>query len=173
MTMKRFDGLRAVSVIFVILTYIEIYGIAANAGVLSDTLAPIISGTTGVQIFFVLSGFLITSLLIHKHSAFGSISLKNFYIRRASDLAALFSVPRTHAFDRPIRVGCREHAFLYLCSLLEHQLHRARILFLGPRANLVAFSWRAFLHPLACGSFLPLPLQLSPGDDPPWNRCCR
>ena len=37
----------------------------------------------GVDIFFVLSGFLITNILIAEHESTGSISLKNFYGRRA------------------------------------------------------------------------------------------
>ena len=37
----------------------------------------------GVRVFFVISGFLITTLLINEHDRTGSISLKQFYIRRA------------------------------------------------------------------------------------------
>lgn len=39
-------------------------------------------GFIGVDIFFVLSGFLITSLLIKEHDSKGSINIKNFYMRR-------------------------------------------------------------------------------------------
>lgn len=39
-------------------------------------------GYFGVDIFFVLSGFLITSLLLEEWSRQGSISLKDFYVRR-------------------------------------------------------------------------------------------
>jgi peptidoglycan/LPS O-acetylase OafA/YrhL len=39
-------------------------------------------GHIGVDIFFVLSGFLITTLLIQEFDESGSISLSNFYIRR-------------------------------------------------------------------------------------------
>ncbi len=37
----------------------------------------------GVDIFFVLSGFLITNILVAEHESTGTISLKNFYGRRA------------------------------------------------------------------------------------------
>lgn len=39
-------------------------------------------GTLGVYIFFVLSGFLITSLLMRESERLQSVSLKNFYTRR-------------------------------------------------------------------------------------------
>ena len=41
------------------------------------------SGGVGVDVFFVLSGFLITTLLIEEHACSGSISLRQFYARRA------------------------------------------------------------------------------------------
>src|SRR5688572_27719220 len=37
----------------------------------------------GVTLFFVLSGFLITLLLMREREATGSVSLRSFYIRRA------------------------------------------------------------------------------------------
>jgi len=39
-------------------------------------------GGVGVDIFFVLSGFLITALLVREYDKYGSIILKNFYMRR-------------------------------------------------------------------------------------------
>ena len=39
-------------------------------------------GELGVSIFFVISGFLITTLLIRTEDAQGRVSLKNFYLRR-------------------------------------------------------------------------------------------
>lgn len=44
-------------------------------------------GFIGVDIFFVLSGFLITMLLIKEYEAEGQISLRQFYFRRALRLA--------------------------------------------------------------------------------------
>jgi peptidoglycan/LPS O-acetylase OafA/YrhL len=67
------DGLRALSLLLVV---------AGHA----RTTSPIryyCNGGLGVGIFFVLSGFLITILLLREELAFGSISLGAFYIRRA------------------------------------------------------------------------------------------
>ena len=41
------------------------------------------NGDLGVSIFFVISGFLITSLLLREHNETGEISPKHFYLRRA------------------------------------------------------------------------------------------
>ncbi len=49
---------------------------------LERILEVISNGGTGVSIFFVLSGFLITFLLITEYETHHHISLKNFYIRR-------------------------------------------------------------------------------------------
>jgi peptidoglycan/LPS O-acetylase OafA/YrhL len=43
-------------------------------------------GTLGVDLFFVLSGFLITTLLLDEHRATGRIGLSAFYLRRARRL---------------------------------------------------------------------------------------
>jgi peptidoglycan/LPS O-acetylase OafA/YrhL len=41
-----------------------------------------LNGEYGVEIFFVLSGYLITSILIHEYDAMGKIDVKAFYCRR-------------------------------------------------------------------------------------------
>jgi peptidoglycan/LPS O-acetylase OafA/YrhL len=43
-------------------------------------------GLFGVDVFFVLSGFLITALLLQEHKGTGFVSFKNFYLRRACRL---------------------------------------------------------------------------------------
>jgi peptidoglycan/LPS O-acetylase OafA/YrhL len=40
-------------------------------------------GALGVHVFFVLSGYLITNLLLQEHERSGTINLSNFYVRRA------------------------------------------------------------------------------------------
>jgi peptidoglycan/LPS O-acetylase OafA/YrhL len=64
------DGLRAFAIIAVMLSHFE-----------SNKLFP--AGGIGVDLFFVLSGFLITTLLLQEWGARGDISLKRFYQRRA------------------------------------------------------------------------------------------
>jgi len=68
-TWRRADiqGLRAIAVLSVI---------AQHAGL------PIPGGFTGVDVFFVISGFVITEMLLRERKTRNRISLKNFYLRR-------------------------------------------------------------------------------------------
>jgi peptidoglycan/LPS O-acetylase OafA/YrhL len=51
------------------------------------------AGTLGVDLFFVLSGFLITTLLLEEHAQSGRIGIRAFYVRRARRLLpALFAL---------------------------------------------------------------------------------
>lgn len=73
------DGLRGLAVIAVMLYHF--FRPTFNGGFL------------GVDIFFVLSGFLITSLLIRERATTGRVSLKNFWLRRIKRiLPAAFTV---------------------------------------------------------------------------------
>ncbi|MGA3154929.1 MAG: acyltransferase family protein [Streptosporangiaceae bacterium] len=75
--MPGLDGLRAVAVLAVI-AYHEQFGWAPG-------------GLLGVGVFFTLSGYLITGLLLGQWSAHGRINLGDFWIRRARRLLpALF-----------------------------------------------------------------------------------
>lgn len=48
------------------------------------------NGWIGVDLFFVLSSYLITTLLLKEHAAIGSINIKHFYIRRALRIWPLY-----------------------------------------------------------------------------------
>jgi peptidoglycan/LPS O-acetylase OafA/YrhL len=67
------DGLRGIAIIAVMLFHAESLWFKG--------------GFIGVDIFFVLSGFLITSILIQEFDEAGTINLKNFYMRRILRLA--------------------------------------------------------------------------------------
>lgn len=70
------DGLRAISITLVLLSHL------VQLGHIPQTVLGSY-GKLGVHVFFVLSGFLITSLLLQEHQRTGTISLPNFYLRRA------------------------------------------------------------------------------------------
>ena len=48
------------------------------------------AGASGVGLFFVLSGFLITTLLLREESATGGINLRDFYVRRTLRIFPLY-----------------------------------------------------------------------------------
>lgn len=69
------DGLRAISILLVICGHL-VWRHHGPAWISAYD-------NTGVRIFFVISGYLITTLLLKEETQTGSISLREFYIRRA------------------------------------------------------------------------------------------
>ncbi len=70
------DGVRAIAVLAVFLFHVDVLR----------------AGYLGVDVFFVLSGFLITGLLLVEHDQRGAISIGAFYLRRAYRLLPAFYV---------------------------------------------------------------------------------
>ena len=80
------NGLRAISLVFVILLHEQVNrhifdGINRNKFLYLITNF-LCTGLLGVHVFFVISGFLITSLLLQEERQNKTVSLKNFYMRR-------------------------------------------------------------------------------------------
>ena len=76
------DGLRAISISAVLLGHMSgtrNFPVSLNQLVHNPAVDV---ANLGVRVFFVISGFLITGLLIKEEHASGTISLKRFYIRR-------------------------------------------------------------------------------------------
>lgn len=69
------DGFRAIAITLVIISHLNFYS--------ENKVAKLFSGGFGVTIFFAISGFLITSLLLGELAETGNISLPKFYARRA------------------------------------------------------------------------------------------
>jgi peptidoglycan/LPS O-acetylase OafA/YrhL len=74
------DGWRAISILLVLGAHCPR---TAGYPKLLDPFFSFFDGDLGVRCFFVISGFLITWLLIRERDRNGGISLKRFYIRRA------------------------------------------------------------------------------------------
>src|SRR3569833_1014084 len=69
------DGLRGVAILMVVFSHLGLSH--------AHYYDLIFNGKAGVLLFFVLSGFLITTLCIKEKIITGNISLRNFYTRRA------------------------------------------------------------------------------------------
>jgi len=67
------NGFRAISIIFVIF---------GHAGYRSFYWGDTPGGQLGVNVFFIVSGFLITMLMLEEENLNGNVSLKKFYARR-------------------------------------------------------------------------------------------
>lgn len=67
------DGLRGIAIVFVLLAHTQVRALHA-------------AGTIGVTVFFTLSGFLITALLLQDIDDHGTVRLKRFFARRARRL---------------------------------------------------------------------------------------
>lgn len=83
------DGLRAFAVIAVLLDHTNIFGFDG--------------GGLGVDVFFTLSGFLITSLLVEEFADSGRVALGRFWLRRGLRLMpALWAVVLAVVLLRPL-----------------------------------------------------------------------
>jgi peptidoglycan/LPS O-acetylase OafA/YrhL len=77
------DGLRCIAILAVIWSHAGAGGPAWLGGLPSR-------GGFGVDLFFCISGFLICTLLLRERAATGTVSLRNFYIRRSLRIFPLY-----------------------------------------------------------------------------------
>jgi peptidoglycan/LPS O-acetylase OafA/YrhL len=115
------DGLRAVSILAVLWHHADIpswvHAAIPGSGY----------GFLGVDLFFVISGFLIVTLLLREREARGRISLSHFYLRRALRIfplyygllacaAILYFVLRPHGAGAPAFRADLPYLLLYLTN---------------------------------------------------------
>ncbi len=107
------DGLRAFCVLMVIFNHTHV------------RVPPGIPTWVGVDIFFVLSGFLITTLLLRERETYGNVTLKGFYTRRIFRIlpvyfVVLFSyIPILFVLHDSKRWQDYKHALPYLISFTQ------------------------------------------------------
>jgi peptidoglycan/LPS O-acetylase OafA/YrhL len=88
--LKGLNGLRAIAAITVVIGHIEL--IKSENGLDNVFLEIQNWGSLGVNLFFVLSGFLITTLLLREKKTTQNIHLKHFYIRRILRIWPLYFI---------------------------------------------------------------------------------
>lgn len=115
------DGLRAVSILMVLAghTFGQSLSVEYPRRKFMTYLRPAAHyAEFGVVVFFVISGFLITSLLLNEREKTGTISLRNFYVRRAYRiLPAAYVVTLVIAIFWHSRIQLRD----VLCALFYVQ----------------------------------------------------
>ena len=103
------DGLRGIAILFVLIAH---FRLASNAS-LTDHIYNVTAaaGYSGVDLFFVLSGFLITGILLDAKTRGRHTYFRNFYARRALRILPLYYGfiaflilvwPRIHAITPPL-----------------------------------------------------------------------
>jgi peptidoglycan/LPS O-acetylase OafA/YrhL len=86
------NGWRAIAILLVMMDHAK-YTVGFPAASLTSWRWTLFSqGNLGVRIFFVISGFLITYLLLQEAELSGSISLKRFFIRRCLRILPVYLV---------------------------------------------------------------------------------
>ncbi len=101
---KRLDILRCVAVVAVIIHHSYLSRFLLNIG------------WVGVDLFFILSGFLISGLLFSEYKKFQSIDLRRFLIRRGLKI-----YPSFYLFL--FLAGVAQYHFLHVHQSLAHYLH--------------------------------------------------
>src|SRR6202140_4656242 len=94
---KRLDGidvLRGLAILFVLMNHVNIRLLGAKVLYTKFLPAQLVhvlvwNGQLGVQMFFAVSGFLITSITIRRWGALSNVRLRDFYIFRFARIAPL------------------------------------------------------------------------------------
>jgi peptidoglycan/LPS O-acetylase OafA/YrhL len=115
------NGLRTLSISIVLISHLILLNFARGSSLF---IIPFLEGQFGVNVFFVISGFLITSLLRTEESTTGTISLKNFYIRRV------------------LRIFPAYYFLLLVYALLQH----AGLLHIPPQKWLTTLTYTRYLN---------------------------
>lgn len=124
------NGIRFLAALVVIVHHVEMakywFGLP---NIYNSSFVGGVFGELGIILFFVLSGFLITYLLLEEHRRTGTIGIKAFYMRRILRIwpvyylvviFSLFVLPNFHVFDIPVlSVHINEGFFLKSLAYLS------------------------------------------------------
>ena len=130
---KGFDALRGISIILVLLTHLGLYHHLPENHFLKHRIWQLISGSSGVQIFFTLSGFLITKILLKELNEFKNIHFKGFYIRRILRLFpallvfySIIAIQMQFGLIESTKVGFL-YSFFYFYNFVPNQFYTGEL----------------------------------------------
>ncbi|MBC2668604.1 acyltransferase family protein [Novosphingobium piscinae] len=88
------DGLRAVAVLGVVVAHAALFRFGASPWAQAPGLKELCAalGQVGVRMFFLISGYVITRLLLRELAATGRLRLGRFYLRRATRILPQFGL---------------------------------------------------------------------------------
>jgi len=91
------DALRGLAILFVLMNHVNIRlrlaQVPYTAGLPRQLVSALVwNGQYGVQIFFAISGFLITSMALQRWGSLGRIDLREFYVLRFARIAPLLAL---------------------------------------------------------------------------------
>ena len=118
------DGLRGISILFVVFSHVVHSNNSPNWLMNVGDIVTI--GNLGVQIFFFISGFLITGLLLKEKAKSNSINLRTFYWRR---------------FLRIFPVFYFFLLFVFIASYTHFSIHIDNKSFIGPLCYISNFTY--------------------------------
>jgi peptidoglycan/LPS O-acetylase OafA/YrhL len=119
------DGLRAISILMVVYSHALV---ACGFPIVPDQVHWVFNGSLGVKIFFVISGYIITTLLLNEEKNTGSISLRHFYQRRILRIVPVYFIflivaaALVYAFNLPFHSREFLHAFTFTTGWSENWL---------------------------------------------------
>ena len=136
---KGLDGLRAIGALSVVLGHLELIKSEFSIpNLLHLSFYKNTSGHLGVILFFVLSGFLITYLLMEEKKTFNTISLKRFYFRRILRIWPIYYLTLILLlFVFPNIIGLAYNAKPEFSSLFHH--YPTLLIFFLMAPNLMCF----------------------------------
>lgn len=148
------DGLRALSILLVFFVHIHVN-------------RPEIRGWIGVHIFFVLSGFLITTLLLREREHYGRISFRGFYVRRFFRIVPIYFlvlsayVPAVLLMHDTVRWAEFKLALPYLITFMQEFRPAASGMVFGQAWSLGYEEKFYLLWPLLMASLFPFKRNLT------------
>ncbi len=127
------DGLRAISILLVMGFH--------QLGPITYFFGDQFSGWAGVDLFFIISGFLISSILLKEQDRDGTFSMKNFYVRRWLRICPAYYVFLTAMFVFMLSQGRHEYSAFAVAGLYLSNIDLAFGWGLMPPITGLAHTW--------------------------------